>query len=599
VSITGEEERARDREGRFRLFAYLLGSAATLAAALQILPEIEMLRREMLPLAVFSLFIGFAWYFSFSIFPRASLSISLDMGYLMTALSILPPPLPVAVAFAGGVLGCQLRRRDVRARKNPLIVVLGLNVGSLVTTALAGQTVARWMAPLWQFRALTWGTVESTAALFLVYNLVNLGVMGSAVALRGEPLLQHLAHYLRYVPSIEIWTIPLSMGLALLYAGYGLWGFAPMATTILLASGLFKKLNQARTELSDAYEQLQHRSRELRILNTIGREISSSLQREVVFSKLSTNLQRILDSPFLFLAHCHRGPTEIYEEYVARDGRILPRPERHLGHAFTTWIMDARRPVLVGDLVRDRESLPCAPVVLDPSVHSILAAPLFVNTEPVGVLCVESPRPGAYTVDHASIFTTIAQQAAVALENARNFQMATVDALTGLYLRDYFFNKLSEEQVRSRRYGSTFSVLMLDLDQFKSINDRLGHLAGDRFLQRIGEVVRETMRAADIPCRYGGEEFSILLPETDLDGSMAIAERIRIRVQNLEVRAGEEVMSTTISSGVACYPADFPGTLQGLLERADRALYTAKQAGRNRVVAASALPATVPDRTAS
>src|SRR5438445_10595553 len=98
-----------------------------------------------------------------------------------------------------------------------------------------------------------------------------------------------------------------------------------------------------------------------------------------------------------------------------------------------------------------------------------------------------------------------------------------------------------------------------------------------------------TMRAADTPCRYGGEGFCVLLPETDLEGGRTIAERIRRRVASLEVRVGDGLMRTTISSGIACYPADYPGTIEGLLERADQALYAAKQAGRDRVVAAAAV----------
>jgi diguanylate cyclase (GGDEF)-like protein len=219
-----------------------------------------------------------------------------------------------------------------------------------------------------------------------------------------------------------------------------------------------------------------------------------------------------------------------------------------------------------------------------------MSTPLIFNGETIGVLCVESPRPGAYSVDHLSVFTTIAQQAAVALENARNFQMATVDQLTRLYLRDFFFRKLSEEQARARRYGGTFTVLMLDLDSFKEINDRMGHLAGDRYLQKVGEVIRETMRAADVPCRYGGEEFCVLLPETDLDGATRIAERIRMRVSNLEVRIGDGVLKATISVGIAAYPADYPGTIQGFLEKADQALYLAKQSGRDRVITTALKP---------
>jgi diguanylate cyclase (GGDEF)-like protein len=226
-------------------------------------------------------------------------------------------------------------------------------------------------------------------------------------------------------------------------------------------------------------------------------------------------------------------------------------------------------------------------VVLDPSVRSILAAPLNVHHETIGVLCVQSPKVSAYSIDHLSVLDTIAQQAAIAIDNARNFQLATVDQLTHLYLRDFFRRKLSEEQARSRRYGSGFAVMMLDLDCFKEINDRVGHLTGDRLLQRVGEIVRETMRAADIPCRWGGDEFCVLLPETDGEGARAIAERIRIRVAETELRAGEHVVRSTLSAGIATYPNDAPGNLPALLDRADQALYAAKQAGRNRVLLAA------------
>jgi diguanylate cyclase (GGDEF)-like protein len=251
--------------------------------------------------------------------------------------------------------------------------------------------------------------------------------------------------------------------------------------------------------------------------------------------------------------------------------------------------VETRRPLILADLQTDRDSLPCAPVILDRSVRSILAAPLVVTHGAIGVLCVESPRSRAYTLDHLSVLTTIAQQAAIAIENARNFEMATVDQLTQLYLRDFFFRKVHEEQARARRYGSTFAVLMLDLDSFKEINDRLGHVAGDRYLQKVGEVIRESMRKPDVPCRFGGEEFCILLPEADAEGARAIAERIRTSVAQLEVRAGAHSMSTTVSIGIACYPADYRDSIHGLIDRADRAMYVAKKTGRNRTVLARSL----------
>jgi diguanylate cyclase (GGDEF)-like protein len=561
-----------------------LGLASTAFVVWRIYLARDLLHSEILPVTIFSLFIGLAWYFSFSIFPRASLSISLDMAYLLTALCVLPRPLPLAVALAGSALGCHLRARDARIRQNPFLEVLGLNTGGLVLATLAGLGVSTLMAPHWQFRSLTWWTLGCVVALFLTYNVVNLCVMSVAVILKGEPLMRYLVQYLRYVPSIEVFTIPLCLGLALLYSATGVWGFLTLAATILLGSGLLKSLNKTRTDLGAANDQLQTRTRELRILNAIGQEITASLDPHVVVNLISDHVQRILDVPFLFLSLYHSGPKEFYIEFVARDGTLQPRPERELGKGFTIWMIEAKRSVLVEDLGVDRDTLACAPLILDPSVRSILAAPLIVNREAIGVLCVQSPRPAAYTIDQLSVFTTIAQQGAIAIENARNYELATVDQLTGLYLRDFFFRKLDEEQTRSRRYGSMFAVLMLDLDTFKDINDRLGHMAGDRYLKGVGRVIRDTMRGADVACRYGGEEFCVLLPETEREGAVTIANRIRKRIGKMEVPAGDEVMQTTISVGIASYPADYPGSAKGLLEKADQALYAAKEAGRNRVV---------------
>jgi len=574
------------RDGRFRAYAIGLGALSLIVVGVRLIGAREMVAREILPILIFSALIGFAWFFSFSIFPRAHLSISLDMAYMMTALCVLPRPLPLAVAVLGSIIGMSLRSRDSEARVRPIIPVFCLNMGGLVLTVLAGQQLSIYLAPQWQFGVLRWGTIIAIVALFVSYNLTNLIIMSIAVVLKGDPLLPYLWRYLRYMPSLEIFTIPLCLGLSLLYASAGVWGFTPLAATILVASGLLKKLHRARSDLSLTNEQLQDRSRELRTLYTIGNEITASLDPQVVFRQISVNVQRIIDSPYLILALKHRWPNEGYVEFLSRHGVVQPPPDRPLGEGFTSWMVETRRPLLLADLQTERDSLPCAPVVLDRSVRSILAAPLIVTHGAIGVLCVESPRPRAYTLDQLSVLTTIAQQAAIAIENARNFQMATVDQLTQLYLRDFFFRKVSEEQARARRYGSTFAILMLDLDSFKNLNDRLGHVAGDRYLQKVGEVIRESMRAPDVPCRFGGEEFCILLPEADADGAHAIAERIRDRIARLEVQAGDQPMSTTVSIGIACYPADYSDSMQGLIDRADQAMYAAKKAGRNRTILA-------------
>jgi diguanylate cyclase (GGDEF)-like protein len=575
-------------ERRFRAYAFTLGLIAVLAVLAELLPAAQLVRRDALPTAVFAALIALSWYYSVALFPNARLSYSLDMAYMLTAISVLPPPLPFVAALFGGVGGTALRQIDLETRQRPVLPAIALNTAALVMAAFAGRLVAARVAPGWPVRDLSWQAVGAMAALYVAYSITNLLVMGGAVAARGEPILPYLGHYLRYAPLLEAFSMPLALGMALLYSSSGLWGFATLGGTILVTSALLRRLNRAGSELNRLNDQLQERSRELRTLHTIGAQISSSLDPQIVFQRIAANLGRVVDAPHLFLSIRPRGGGSACLEFVARDGTVLPPPERPLGEGFTNWMVEERRALMVTDLVVDRDALPCAPVVLDPAVRSLLAAPLIVSGEAIGVLSVQSPRAGAYSVDHLSLLTTIAQQAAVALENARNFQLATVDQLTHLYLRDFFQRKLAEEMARARRYASSFAVLVLDLDRFKEINDRLGHLAGDRFLQRVGEVVRQTMRAADIPCRWGGEEFCVLLPETDREGARSIAERLRARIGELAMTIGGGVVRTTVSIGVACHPGDDAGEAGTLLERADRALYAAKQAGRDRVMMAGA-----------
>jgi len=218
LALVDELNRMKDdeRKGRrFRLYAYSLGVFAAAVVAFNVGLAHERVRADLLPVFVFSMFIGFAWYFSFSIFPRASLSISLDMAYLMTAVCVLPRPLPLAVAFGGAVLGCHLRARESRLH-NPFLQVLSLNTGGLVATALAGQYLSGLMASVWDFHRLDWGTVSAVAALFVAYNLTNVAIMVLAMLLKGEPVSPHLPTYLRYLTSLEVFAMPLTLGLPLL-----------------------------------------------------------------------------------------------------------------------------------------------------------------------------------------------------------------------------------------------------------------------------------------------------------------------------------------------------------------------------------------------
>jgi len=156
------------------------------------------------------------------------------------------------------------------------------------------------------------------------------------------------------------------------------------------------------------------------------------------------------------------------------------------------------------------------------------------------------------------------------------------DPLTGLLNRRYFNEQVQKEAARSRRHGLRFSVLMLDIDHFKRINDTYGHPVGDLAIKAVASVCNKALRPQDILARYGGEEFVIALPHTDAEGAGTVAERIRQAVEQIEIAAEPGPVRFTVSIGVSTYRRDLP--FEQIVGRADQALYQAKQTGRNRVV---------------
>src|SRR5581483_429570 len=165
-------------------------------------------------------------------------------------------------------------------------------------------------------------------------------------------------------------------------------------------------------------------------------------------------------------------------------------------------------------------------------------------------------------------------------------EISARDSLTGLYNRWFVMEKIESELNRALRHGAPMSVLMLDLDHFKRVNDSFGHSAGDEVLKSVGQVLRESCRVYDVPGRYGGEEFCIVLPETRLNNTTGVAERIRSRLAQTQLAVAGQSISVTASIGVAGMDSvtrEGVITAAALLERADRALYAAKHHGRNRV----------------
>jgi diguanylate cyclase (GGDEF)-like protein len=215
--------------------------------------------------------------------------------------------------------------------------------------------------------------------------------------------------------------------------------------------------------------------------------------------------------------------------------------------------------------------------------------------EQVGVISIARNR-GDFDETEYELFTYLTGQAAVSIENVDLHEIvqmqAVTDELTGLYNLRHFHDTLDGEIERSRRFGTDVGLAMLDIDDFKQINDTFGHQQGDVVLLEVGRVLRSLSRDIDEPARYGGEEMAVVLPQTDVGGAELLAERMRSAIEALEIKRldGEGVLRVTASFGVASLPACATDK-DGLIAEADAALYRAKRAGKNRTERGEAVTA--------
>jgi diguanylate cyclase (GGDEF)-like protein len=226
--------------------------------------------------------------------------------------------------------------------------------------------------------------------------------------------------------------------------------------------------------------------------------------------------------------------------------------------------------------------------------RSLFCLPLSAQGEIIGLMTIEVPVvldiDAAHAAARVGLATALAEQLALALSNAKLKevlkQQSIVDPLTGLFNRRYMDETLFRELSRARRKSCPLSLVMIDVDHFKSINDRHGHEAGDTVLRAVAEHIKASVREGDLVCRFGGEEMVILMPECDVQDAGARAEKLRAAIRSLHVSyGGHTIGAVTASFGVASYPYH-AGDETTLIACADKAMYQAKSAGRDRVVVA-------------
>jgi diguanylate cyclase (GGDEF)-like protein len=219
--------------------------------------------------------------------------------------------------------------------------------------------------------------------------------------------------------------------------------------------------------------------------------------------------------------------------------------------------------------------------------RSAVYLPLVSLGQVLGVLTLDSSSRDAFDPEDVSALELVSDICAAAIQNARYFdqvrQLAYMDGLTGIFNRRYFELRMAEEIARSSRHNLTFSVIMVDIDHFKRLNDEFGHLPGDVVLRQLSNILSQQLRKSDVLSRYGGEEFAIITPETNLESALAVCDKLRRVVEGWHFPGIPRPV--TISAGISEYPVQGK-TRDELVQAADEALYAAKQGGRNRVISA-------------
>lgn len=339
--------------------------------------------------------------------------------------------------------------------------------------------------------------------------------------------------------------------------------------------------------LSRVNELLDRKLYEATILSEIGRVARSLVQFEETFTSVLALIAQVVDFTVAAMAFVDGDDLETF---LMQQRSLAPSVEEEMKGQVLEAVLLRRDGAALGRVqtrVFAPASGPAGPE--EQALGGFFAVPIATGDRLVGLLALGGRAVTRMGHETEAFMQQVADQAHIVLQNSRLFervqQLAIRDSLTDLYNHRYAMDLIQQEVARVGRYHEPgVSVLMVDVDHFKKINDQLGHLAGDAVLREIARLMRDAVRGVDSVGRYGGEEFVLILPQTRYEDAQQTAERLRAQVEQHSFQAGDRFTRTTISVGVATYPSERVDSAAALLREADLALYRAKQAGRNRVM---------------
>jgi diguanylate cyclase (GGDEF)-like protein len=340
-------------------------------------------------------------------------------------------------------------------------------------------------------------------------------------------------------------------------------------------------------DLYDSNADLSQKNSELKLINEVSKAVTfmGDLEKtlEVILSRLVQELDAERGSIFLLDEKYESliEKTVIYGARGAVKQDVEMKAKFQLGEGIAGEVFSKGETRIINNVSTDPNLKSFFAAC--PTVHSMLCIPLKVREMSFGVMNIVNKLDGDFADNDLQTALTMANQASVLIENARLFNLATIDGLTGLAVHRYFQSKLEEEFRRGKRYDKPLSLIMTDIDHFKKFNDTWGHQTGDMVLREVAKCVRSTIRDTDIAARYGGEEFAVVLPETDVEGAKLLAERLRQKVESSVYPGPSGDLRVAISLGVSSIPLNPAETTADMIKLADEALYAAKHGGRNQV----------------
>jgi diguanylate cyclase (GGDEF)-like protein len=336
----------------------------------------------------------------------------------------------------------------------------------------------------------------------------------------------------------------------------------------------------------DVGHQLRKTTQRLAILTDIVKTANSILEPRKVTELIMAKIQQLVPSEawsMLLVDEEHQELT--FELALGEKGKDVSSFRVKIGEGIAGWVAQTGQPAIVNDVSKDPRFAGKFDSETRFKTRSILCAPLISRGRTIGVVEIINRIGGRFTHADLEVLLTLVEPCAIALENAMLFQrteqLTITDDLTKLFNSRYLNLYIGREIKRCKRHGIPLSVIFLDLDGFKGINDSYGHLAGSRTLTEVGAILSQAVRESDILARYGGDEFVVVLPETPPSGALVIAERIRRAIESHPFLR-EQGLSARISAsfGIASYP-DHALTPEGLIQKADQAMYRVKEREKN------------------